>query len=173
MKLIGVPSTKDVTDHTPAPASSVNPSTSKNDTVVLRGKEYSLEIQGAEFLTDAFHIRLPEAKSILEGVSPDYLPKIVSSLRESWERIKDATDKPAYIRGIVSKVTPTGNGKVQAQGPNIPATPTRPTPPPVTPAPSPLPPGAAKPAAPEPVGGGEKGYQNGGEVVPCQGGRSE
>jgi len=23
------------------------------------------------------------------------------------------------------------------------------------------------------VGGGEKGYQNGGEVVPCQGGRSE
>src|ERR1035437_9588594 len=50
------PSTKDATDHTPAPASSVNPSTSKNNTVVLRGKEYSLDTQGAAFLTDAFHI---------------------------------------------------------------------------------------------------------------------
>ena len=39
------PSTKDATDHTPAPASSVNPSTSKNNTVVLRGKEYSLDTQ--------------------------------------------------------------------------------------------------------------------------------
>ena len=56
------PSTKDATDHTPAPASSVNPSTSKNNTVVLRGKEYSLDTQGAEFLTDAFHISLPDAK---------------------------------------------------------------------------------------------------------------
>jgi hypothetical protein len=40
----------------------VNPSTSKNNTVVLRGKEYSLDTQGAEFLTDAFHISLPDAK---------------------------------------------------------------------------------------------------------------
>ena len=65
------PSTKDATDHTPAPASSVNAPTSKNNTVVLRGKKYSLDTQGAEFLTDAFHISLPESRSILEGVSPD------------------------------------------------------------------------------------------------------
>ena len=116
------PSTKDATDHTPAPASSVNPSTSKNNTVVLRGKEYSLDTQGAEFLTDAFHISLPEAKSILEGVSPDNWPEIVSSLRESRKSIKGAPDKPAYIRGIVLKAL-TGNGNDQAQEPNTAATP--------------------------------------------------
>src|ERR1035441_10607803 len=82
------PSTKDATDHTPAPASSVNAPTSKNNTVVLRGKKYNLDTQGAEFLTDAFHISLPEAKSILEGVSPDNWPEIVSSLRESRKSIK-------------------------------------------------------------------------------------
>ena len=117
------PSTTDATDHTPAPASSVNPSTSKNNTVMLNGKKYSLDTQGAEFLTDAFHIRLPEAKSILEGVSPDCWPKIVSSLWKSRKDIKGATDKPAYIRDIVSRVTLTGNGKVRAQEPNSPATP--------------------------------------------------
>jgi hypothetical protein len=117
------PSTKNATDHTPAPASSVNPATSKNNPVVLRGKEYSLDTQGAEFLTDAFHISLPEAKSILEGVSPDCWPEIVSSLRESRKSIKGATDKPAYIRDIVSRVTLTGNGKARAQEPNSPATP--------------------------------------------------
>ena len=116
------PSTKDATDHTPAPASSVNPSTSKNDIVVLRGKEYSLDTQGAEFLTDAFHISLPESKSILEGVSPDCWPKIVPSLRESRKSIKGATDKTAYIRGIALKAL-TGNGNDQAQEPNTAATP--------------------------------------------------
>ena len=49
----------------------MNAPTSKNNTVVLRGKKYSLDTQGAEFLTDAFHISLPESRSILEGVSPD------------------------------------------------------------------------------------------------------
>jgi hypothetical protein len=103
------PSTKDAPDHTPAPVSSVNPSTSKNNTVVLRGKEYSLDTQGAEFLMDAFHISLSEAKSILEGVGPDNWPEIVSSLRESRKSITGATDKPAYIRGIVLKAL-TGKG---------------------------------------------------------------
>jgi hypothetical protein len=103
------PSTKDATDLTPAPASSVNPSTSKNNTVVLRGKEYSLDTQGAEFVADAFNIRLSEAKPILEGVSPDNWPEIVSSFRESRKSIKCATDKPAYIRGIVLKAL-TGKG---------------------------------------------------------------
>jgi hypothetical protein len=116
------PSTTDATDHTPAPASSVNPSTNKNNTVVLRGKEYSLDTQGAEFLTEAFHISLPESKSILEGVSPDNWPEIVPSLRESRKSIKCATDKPAYIRGIVLKAL-TGNGNDQAQEPNTAATP--------------------------------------------------
>ena len=54
---------------------------------MLKGKEYSLDTQGAEFVDDAFKIRLSEAKSILEGVSPDNWPEIVSSLRESWESI--------------------------------------------------------------------------------------
>jgi hypothetical protein len=116
------PSTKDATYQTPAPASSVNPSTGKNNTVML-GKKYNLNTQGAEFVADAFKIRLSEAKSILEGVSPDNWPEIVSSLRESRKNIKGATDKPAYIRDIVSRVTLTGNGKVRAQEPNSPATP--------------------------------------------------
>ena len=97
------PSTKDATDQTPAPASLVNPSTTKNNIVTMKGKEYNLDTQGAEFVVDAFRIRLSEAKAILEGVSPDNWPEIVSSLRESRKSIKGATDKPAYIRGIVLK----------------------------------------------------------------------
>jgi hypothetical protein len=117
------PSTKGATDDTPAPASWVNPFTSKNNTVMLKGEEYSVYIQGAEFLSDTFHISLPDAQSILEFVSPDNWPEIVSSLRESRKDIKGATDKPAYIRGIISTVTLTGNANDQAQEPNTAATP--------------------------------------------------
>lgn len=83
----------------------VNPTMSKN-IVNLKGQEFNLETQSAEFLVKAFNIAPYQAEFVLAGVGVDYMDKVVSSLRESWKLIKKTPDKPAFMRGLVEEVAP-------------------------------------------------------------------